>query len=597
MLLRPKLKKAASPSSIQRMLLQERRRLEHGFITALRRWFAVLENQAAKDLAPFAKAAKLDQAFTDWEYIEEEGERILKPAVMEVMQSGGDSAYKVFGLNLSFDIANPNSVKAASTLTANLVREVTDRTKAAIRPFISSGIHDGMSVSSIARDLKGIVGLTERQGLAVLNRKRQLQERGFHGAKLKRQVSLYTQRLKRYRHETIIRTELARAQNIGYTQGLDSLGIKEVEFEVAAGCCPDQCEPLDGTKYPIKLSGDIIPVHPNCRCCMLPVIGKETIKKPGKVNSQSQIDELLGKLLATTDRGEAKRIRSALRRLGHKGGLKGVKPPPVAAVPKPAPVVPPKSPTEVSASFFDEFDGWEGRLAAHKADLIEKLGFDPAKVNLTDENIAKFREVMRSFSAKKKISDEMRQGVDVVVDGLRGSAAVTRKWKKRIGSVYDHLEEIGGGDVIERMNKAHIYVNYNSMREIRASANPLNRQLFFGKGTQSRTVFHEMGHIVEQTTREGLGRGHRKLGAWLRMRAGNSRPVPYSKICSWSEDEQLGYKGRFIDPYVGKFYENGDTEVVSVWLQNFVSMRQGLGLAKRDFDYFAFVHGLICGAV
>lgn len=79
------------------------------------------------------------------------------------------------------------------------------------------------------------------------------------------------------RAEMIARTEIARADIAGSVRGWSAAGIKEKEWLVAPECC-DECQEMDGKKAPIDGTfegGKDVPLHPKCRCDVLPVIESE----------------------------------------------------------------------------------------------------------------------------------------------------------------------------------------------------------------------------------------------------------------------------------------------------------------------------------
>ena len=75
---------------------------------------------------------------------------------------------------------------------------------------------------------------------------------------------------------TIARTETLAAGNAAAKERYKAAGIEMVEWVSAAddGRTCDECLDLDGSTYPI---GDApsIPVHPNCRCTLVPYIEEE----------------------------------------------------------------------------------------------------------------------------------------------------------------------------------------------------------------------------------------------------------------------------------------------------------------------------------
>ena len=325
-------------------------RNEGVFLVALQVWMDFAHKQISHDLTQKYIKKDVATALTDWEFIQEEGEQILKPATLKIMQGGGGQAYRILQAQASFDVLNPEAVEAAGKFCSKLVREVTAETKKGIRGYIRTGIKEGKSMDKIARDLKPLVGLTANQTQSVVNYRNLLNEKrpDLSTAQVDRKVMTYTNKTHRRRMKSIARTETARAQNIGYAIGLEDLGVEEVEFQTTVGAC-DECSAMDGKKYKVGEGRGIIPVHPNCRCCLLPVVAdtptcrmtkrmeKATCIPPDSLHDE-QIKDLLRKLETPKTPAEGRKIRRALRKLGHKGGLGGK--PPVITPPRVKPTKP-----------------------------------------------------------------------------------------------------------------------------------------------------------------------------------------------------------------------------------------------------------------
>lgn len=81
------------------------------------------------------------------------------------------------------------------------------------------------------------------------------------------------------RAETVARTETARADVQGSLEGYRAAGVEKKRWLTAPGCC-DECQDLDGEEVGIddqfpNDGGDGAPLHPNCRCDVLPVLEEE----------------------------------------------------------------------------------------------------------------------------------------------------------------------------------------------------------------------------------------------------------------------------------------------------------------------------------
>lgn len=245
---------------------------------ALHTWMLSAQRQIQQALTTkFKKDITSD--LTNWDFIEDQGTRTLKPATLKIMQTGGNQAYKQLAVAGSFDILNVRAVKAADKFCANLVKDVTANTRKGVRTYIREGIKAGKAMPKIAKELRPLVGLTGRQTESIINYRKLLVEKrpDLSAAQVDKRVMTYTNKTHRRRMENIARTETARAQNIGYAQGLEEVGVVETEFKIAPTDACDECIALDGTRFPVSEAGGIIPVHPRCRCAMLPVVDNEVI--------------------------------------------------------------------------------------------------------------------------------------------------------------------------------------------------------------------------------------------------------------------------------------------------------------------------------
>lgn len=251
----------------------------------LQEWMNFAQKQIKRDLLSKYQKSMVAE-LTDWEIIENQGVRTIKPVALEIMQTGGNAAYKHLAIMGSFDVLNVQAVKAVEKFCSKLVTNVTAETKKGINTYVKHGIKQGHSMPKIARELRPLVGLTGKQTQAIINFRNSLQLRRpeLTVDQLDKAVMRYTNKTHRQRMLTIARTETARAQNIGYVQGLDQVGVKETEFSASFDACEELCIPLDGTRFKVGEALGIIPVHPRCRCAMLPVISNkvisERLKKP-----------------------------------------------------------------------------------------------------------------------------------------------------------------------------------------------------------------------------------------------------------------------------------------------------------------------------
>ena len=100
-----------------------------------------------------------------------------------------------------------------------------------------------------------------------------------------------------------------------------------------------------------------------------------------------------------------------------------------------------------------------------------------------------------------------------------------------------------------------------------------------------KDVLHELGHFV------GYRGGLRALAtahAVLDRRAQGSPAEPLSNLIpntSYTQS-QVGYRGGFADPYIGRHYVDGYTEVLSMGLEHLASPERAAELFRKDGEHF-----------
>jgi len=251
------------------ILLKRRAVWERKLVPALQKWFKLLREEymigLTKDVAG---------DIVNWGGFETKGVELLRPLLLQIAVDGALVGAKDLRLDLeTWDVINSEMLAAIDKYCTWLIREVTNETKQAVRDAIKAGMAEGEALGTIVTRLKETVGLTQRGMTAVENFRGWLLDKHpeLTPTQFESKVRTYTHTLHRRRLETIVRTETAHAQNIGYAQLLEQQDIAKVEFSPYPGCC-DLCAVLEGKQYSPEEAGDVIPVHPNCRCCLLPVV-------------------------------------------------------------------------------------------------------------------------------------------------------------------------------------------------------------------------------------------------------------------------------------------------------------------------------------
>jgi len=218
---------------------------------------------------------------TNWKWIEEQGESILKPIHLTAVAGGGQAAYDLAGIEASFNVVKREAIKAVDKINAALITEIIIKQKEAIKKLVKLAIKEGLSMIQLAASLKKTTGLHWKWSNAVHRFEQKLLAAKIPGAVVSQRVKKYKNFLLQKRHLMIARTETAIAQAHGSLIGYGDLGAKRVRFYAAAGACVE-CAALDGRIYDISHAFGIIPVHPHGRCDWLAVTPRRGYRHPSR---------------------------------------------------------------------------------------------------------------------------------------------------------------------------------------------------------------------------------------------------------------------------------------------------------------------------
>jgi hypothetical protein len=103
-----------------------------------------------------------------------------------------------------------------------------------------------------------------------------------------------------------------------------------------------------------------------------------------------------------------------------------------------------------------------------------------------------------------------------------------------------------------------------------------------------RMLFHELGHFLEFEN-PGIAKAARE---WVESRA-TGELSKLKDIDSGYGDYEVYYPDRFIDPYVGKVYQDGYTEVISMGIENFADPAKMVQFYKKDPEHFNLIMGIL----
>lgn len=200
-----------------------------------------------------------------WKEVMTAGEVTFAPALVSVLDAGSQVAIDAVAPNIAFDMRSPQAIRWANRYVANKIDEITIQSRAAIREAVSRQLTEGITPQSLAKELRGKIGLNSRQMAANEKFRTKLTGEGFTATEVDAGVAEYTTKQIRQRAEMIARTETAAAFAEGNIEGYKEAGIGKLLFHANADAEP-KCLALHGREYTPAEAAGVIPVHPNCRC-------------------------------------------------------------------------------------------------------------------------------------------------------------------------------------------------------------------------------------------------------------------------------------------------------------------------------------------
>ena len=193
------------------------------------------------------------------------------------------------GFGVNFNSVNPAVVSWAERYTGQLITQITEESRQAIRDAIVESLRQGTGAAPTARDLRQYIGLNGPQARALARFEASMETPS------PRLVERRAARMLRERATMIARTELITASNQGQQAAWNYAGdnslIPETAFKewLASGderTCPI-CSAMNGTRVPFRseymvatrfdAGGGALnvepkmvpPAHPMCRCAMV----------------------------------------------------------------------------------------------------------------------------------------------------------------------------------------------------------------------------------------------------------------------------------------------------------------------------------------
>lgn len=193
----------------------------------------LFDEQADEVIGRLKDAQKPDDVLFDDEGAIEIFQKAFRPLITEVFEDASESALKQeFPLDAL-------ALEWITTRSLSLAKMVNGTTKDQLRAVLAEGFAEGESVPKLTKRIK------------------EFYKNGYE-----------------WRAPIVARTEVIAASNEGALWRYGREGVEKVEFYAALDerTC-DECMGFHGNQYAVKESSGTIPVHPNCRCTWIPIVG------------------------------------------------------------------------------------------------------------------------------------------------------------------------------------------------------------------------------------------------------------------------------------------------------------------------------------
>lgn len=206
----------------------------------------------------------------------------MRDLVQEVSLPAGRATWATIeaGAAWRYDAVNPRAVEAARSLVGDLIVEISQGQRESVRQVITRVTSGEIAISTAARRLRDVVGLTARMEMSLHRYVADARARGVSAARAEVLGDRYRAKLLKTRAETIARTESVKALNLGrveaWKQARDQgLLSREAQKKWTVTwddrLCP-VCAPMAGETVPLDgvFDGGVDgpPRHPRCRCAL-----------------------------------------------------------------------------------------------------------------------------------------------------------------------------------------------------------------------------------------------------------------------------------------------------------------------------------------
>lgn len=379
----------------------------------------------------------------------------------------------------------------------------------------------------------------------------------------------------RFEAERLLRTESSRIYGEMAKDAIKKAGYKQYEWLAEPKAC-DICRPMDGKTFDIKnaeFGKSLFPMHPNCRCSIIPVIPDFDIDDYLERGNQA-INEAMKSYNGSNDEDVKKAFEGLLEKNND--------------------IIKVNNPVNDIKKYMN---GIDLKKASH-SDLI-KLGA------LVNDQFDIAGKIGQKEELKKIFSNFREIGGTVPKDGwAKGSGKVA---KSRISEAFSYYPKEwaeyaynAGKSIYTKDTQRGFFSNIGLKGRTWRSGiadNAVSIMLSKGSNTVS---YHEIGHYVEHFNPEAL-----KLSQeFVAYRTKGEQEIDMQDLQYWYRRGEKTKKDNFISPYIGKSYNNA-TEVLSMGLESIFEPGKGKVFAQPtekselilkkitdDLEYLNFIIGM-----
>ena len=253
-----------------------------------------------------------------------------------------------------------------------------------------------------------------------------------------------------------------------------------------------------------------------------------------------------------------------------------------------------------SDSLLSEF-----HVISEAIESAHKVHIDPVLMSLSSEISENSQTKLRVLQEQKRSIGLtlMSDAYDSILEQSSVSTEDAEMWAKAqevAPSAISRMQKSGYTEAALRRDMATYYRLLNGRLDKvrivttgsqRASAIINTATIDIDNNFDSRTLFHEMSHLLEIDESVKLTNQH-----FIQKRASGS-PQSLRALTNNSayKSDEIAVPDSFFSPYVGKIYQSGATEVSAMGIQQFSSIENMYALFDSDREMFTMKVGMMSG--